>query len=115
MDPSAAFRLPHRDVQTRGGVPAGAAPVAGRHTTPAITVSFFLASRDPSTMSTHGLANTRPSPPRVHGRTLWATAQQRIGIAAYAGGLRAARRAGPPTDTAREASRSDGASAQASL
>lgn len=31
---NSTFRLPHRDVQTRGGVPADAAPVAGRHTTP---------------------------------------------------------------------------------
>jgi hypothetical protein len=75
---NSALRRPHRDVQPCGGVLADASPVAGRHTTRAVTVSFFLATRDPSPMSSPGMASTHPFPPLVHDRALWATAQQLI-------------------------------------
>jgi hypothetical protein len=70
---NSAPRRPHCDVQPWGGVQADVSPVAGRHTS-AITVSFFLATRDPSPMSSPEMASTHPFPPLVHDRALWATA-----------------------------------------
>jgi hypothetical protein len=73
----AADQLSHRDVQSLGGVPADASPVAGRHTTPARLRSHLSHPDErPSPMSSSNSASGLSGPARLHDRPLWNAGQK---------------------------------------